>query len=148
MIQKILFILLLLQVPLLAAQDNAEPPPMPPPEPKEKTADPSDVPPREDEQPDLPAPAPEAGTPDQQRVPPREDEQPDIPPPTVTIRREEGRTVEEYSVNGKVYMVRVTPKNAPPYVLVDTDGDGEMQRTDSEIGPHVEPPHWVLFEWK
>lgn len=148
MIQKTLFVLLLLQAPLLAAQDNAEPPPMPPPEPEVGTVDQSEVPPREDEQPDMPSPEPEAGTTDERRVPLREDEQPDMPPPTVTIRREEGKTVEEYSINGNVYMVRVTPENAPPYVLVDTDGDGQLQRTDSEIGPHVVPPHWVLFEWE
>lgn len=123
MIRKFLFMLLLLQAPMLAAQDDAEVPPPPPPE-------------------------PQAGEPDQQRVPPREDEQPDIPPPTVTIRREEDQTVEEYSINGNVYMVRVTPENAPPYVLVDIDGDGELQRTDSEVGPHVIPPHWVIFEWE
>lgn len=146
MIQKSLFVLLLLQAPLLAAQDDAEPPPMPPPEPE--TSDQSEVSPRQDRQPDMPAPEPEAETADQSEVPPRDDEQPDMPPPTVTIRREEGKTVEEYSVNGNVYMVRVTPENAPPYVLVDTDGDGELQRTDSEIGPHVVPPHWVLFEWE
>lgn len=73
--------------------------------------------------------------------------QPDIPPPTVTIRREEGQVVEEYSINGRTYMVRVTPENAPPYYLVDMDGDGDLQRTDMELGPHVLPPHWVIFEW-
>jgi hypothetical protein len=147
-IQKTLFVLLLLQAPLLAAQDNAEPPPMPPPEPESGTADQSQVPPREGEQQDRPAREPAAGATDERKVPLRDDEQPDMPPPTVTIRREEGKTVEEYSVNGNVYMVRVTPKDAPPYVLVDTDGDGQLQRTDSEIGPHVIPPHWVLFEWE
>lgn len=73
--------------------------------------------------------------------------QPDLPPPTVTIRRQEGQLVEEYSINGRVYMVRVTPQNAPPYYLLDMDGDGELRRTDTEVGPHVLPPHWVIFEW-
>lgn len=73
--------------------------------------------------------------------------QPDIPPPTVTIRRRDGQLVEEYSIQGRVYMVRVTPENAPPYYLVDMDGDGELQRTDTEVGPHILPPHWVIFEW-
>lgn len=78
---------------------------------------------------------------------PEKKPQPDIPPPTVTIRRQEGKLMEEYSINGRVYMVRVTPENAPPYYLLDMDGDGELRRAESEVGPHVLPPHWVIFEW-
>jgi len=74
--------------------------------------------------------------------------QPDIPPPTVTIRRQEGKVVEEYSVNGNVYMVRVTPKHGAPYYLLDTDGDGQLDRAPMEFGPHVNVPHWVIFEWQ
>lgn len=119
MIQKLLLIGFLLHAPLLAAQESAEPPPPPPPEA------------------DIPEPPP---------LPPKK-EQRDLPPPSVTIRREDGKTVEEYSINGNVYMVRVTPKNAPPYMLVDMDGDGQLEKSDSEVGPHILPPHWVLFEW-
>lgn len=131
MFKKILFLTLLLQAPLLAAQEEgAEPPPMAEPQPTPRSES------RPEAEPATPAP------------PPRKAEQPDLPPPTVRIRREEGKVVEEYSMGGSVYMVRVTPENAPPYLLVDMDGDGQLERSDSEIGPHVLPPHWVLFEWE
>lgn len=132
-IKRLLFLALLLVAPLLAAQESAEPPPMPPPGESERSGE--SAPAGEGE---VPAPPPL----------PEKAEQPDMPPPTVTIRREEGKVVEEYSMGGSVYMVRVTPENAPPYMLLDTDGDGQLERTDSEVGPHVLPPHWVLFEWE
>lgn len=120
--KRALFLLLLVQVPLAAAQEKTAPPP--PAEPQSES--------------EVPAPPPM----------PRKAEQPDLPPPTVTIRREDGQVVEEYSMGGSVYMVRVTPEDAPPYLLVDMDGDGALERSDSEIGPHILPPHWVLFEWQ
>ncbi|HDO34194.1 MAG TPA: DUF2782 domain-containing protein, partial [Chromatiales bacterium] len=44
--------------------------------------------------------------------------------PKVTIRHENGKEIEEFSIHGQVYMVKVTPKYGPPYYLVDTNGDG------------------------
>lgn len=118
-LKRILILAFLVQAPMLLAQESSEPPP---------------------------PPAPEGEVPEPPPLPPKS-EQPDVPPPTVTIRREKGKVVEEYRMGGSIYMVRVTPENAPPYLLVDMDGDGQLDRSDSEIGPHVLPPHWVLFEW-
>lgn len=69
--------------------------------------------------------------------------------PTVTIRREEDRRVEEYSLNGRVYMVKVTPENGPPYYYVDTDGDGSLELDERSRALHpVQPVHWKIAEWK
>jgi hypothetical protein len=69
--------------------------------------------------------------------------------PTVNIRREEERVVEEYSINGRVYMVRVTPKVGAPYYYMDEDGDGqlELQPGDEAMNP-VRPAYWKVKEWK
>ena len=69
--------------------------------------------------------------------------------PEVTIIQREDKTIEEYRVNGQLYMVKVTPKNAPPYFLVDRDGNGslESRRTGSELEPDIMIPQWVLFRW-
>ena len=90
-------------------------------------------------------------------IPPADTEDVPIPPkiqdeqlePTVTIRDEDGRQIEEYRVNGKIYMVKVTPKGGVPYYYIDTDGDGklELDTTQQALNP-VQPVHWKIKEWK
>lgn len=66
--------------------------------------------------------------------------------PTVSIRTDtSGDVVEEYRQNGRVYMVKVRPQKGPPYMLLDTNGDGRLDETDGE-GP-VRPVYWTLYEW-
>ena len=86
-------------------------------------------------------------------------EQPDIPPPVesgqpmepdVTIIRREKDTIEEYRINNRLYMVKITPVIGPAYYLVDTDGDGEMDARSSDIqrGDNtMKIPQWVLLSW-
>ena len=49
--------------------------------------------------------------------------------------------------NGKLYMIKIVPDAGPPYYLLDTDGDGNMdvRRSDLEKGAQV--PQWVIFSW-
>ncbi len=73
--------------------------------------------------------------------------QEEIEPEVVIIQRKD-KTIEEYRVNGQLYMIKVTPKNAPPYYLLDKDGDGTMEtRTATELEPDIMIPRWVLFRW-
>jgi hypothetical protein len=85
-------------------------------------------------------------------------EQPDIPEPVesgqpmqpdVTIKHRGKDTIEEYRVNNRLYMVKITPSIGPAYYMVDTDGDGQMEsRRDITSGPNkVSIPQWVLFSW-
>ena len=66
--------------------------------------------------------------------------------PQVVIRREEGQLVEEYSIGGVVYMIRVVPAVGPPYYLIDTTGDGNFDSRHEHMEP-VRPAHWKIFEW-
>ncbi len=69
--------------------------------------------------------------------------------PTVRITTDdEGRIIEEFSNNGAIYMVKVTPKVGPAYYLIDADGDGEMETRDFESDTGVKPVHWKLLEWE
>lgn len=69
--------------------------------------------------------------------------------PTVTIRREGSKTYEEYRADGRIYMIKVTPDNGPPYYLLDTDGDGNLEtHNDDQRGQPVKPVYWKLKEWK
>lgn len=90
---------------------------------------------------DAPAPVPEP--PD--IPPPVESGQPMEPDVTI-IRRGSGDTVEEYRINNRLYMVKIKPVIGPPYYMVDSDGDGNLEvRRGVEQGMRV--PQWVLFSW-
>lgn len=67
--------------------------------------------------------------------------------PEVTVRTEDGRTIEEFRSQGRIYMVRVTPRHGVPYVLVDSKGDGTFTRQDNTLGPALRVPQWVLLEF-
>ncbi|HUO43682.1 MAG TPA: DUF2782 domain-containing protein [Burkholderiales bacterium] len=66
--------------------------------------------------------------------------------PQVTIVKGAQETREEYRVNGKLYMVKVTPKSGVPYYLVDETGGGTLLRHDS-LDTGIRPPMWVLHSW-
>ena len=80
--------------------------------------------------------------------PPSLSDQEEIEPEVNIIQRED-KTIEEYRVNGQLYMIKVIPKNAPPYFLVDSDGNGslESRRSGHELEPDLMIPRWVLFRW-
>jgi hypothetical protein len=81
---------------------------------------------------------------------------PDIPAPVasgepmdpdVTIIRKGQESVEEFRVGNRLVRIRVTPIIGPPYYLMDTDGDGNMdvRRSDNERDLRIN--QWVLFSW-
>ncbi len=67
--------------------------------------------------------------------------------PEVTIIQKEDSTVEEYRLNGNLYMVKITPSTGTPYYMIDKDGDGMMEFRTSKLGDDVVTPQWVLFAW-
>jgi len=69
------------------------------------------------------------------------------PEPQVTTRTEADQTVQEYRLKGKLYMMRVTPKNGPAYVLMDLKGDGTFTRQENALDNGVRVPQWVLMEF-
>jgi len=66
--------------------------------------------------------------------------------PQVTISTQGENKVEEYRLNGKLYMIKITPPNGAPYYLVDHTGDGRFARTES-LDSGTRPPMWVLFRF-
>lgn len=68
--------------------------------------------------------------------------------PEVTIIQSEGKRIEEYRVNGQLYMIKVTPVKGPPYYIVDTDGDGTLETRRNDLAPDMLTPQWILFRWK
>ncbi|GAB2181002.1 hypothetical protein DLREEDagrD3_12250 [Denitratisoma sp. agr-D3] len=66
--------------------------------------------------------------------------------PQVTITRKGEDQVEEYRINGQLYMIKVTPVNGPTYYLVDEEGKGTWARRDN-LGSNVRPPMWLIKSW-
>ncbi|HIL92135.1 MAG TPA: DUF2782 domain-containing protein [Cycloclasticus sp.] len=67
--------------------------------------------------------------------------------PDITITRKKKETITEYSVKGSVYMVKISPENAPAYYLVDTDGDGNLETRRSALEEGMNIPQWLLISW-
>ncbi len=80
---------------------------------------------------------------------------PDLPPriqngrpleSTIIIRETDKGKVKEYRINGRAYMVQITPQIGPPYYLIDRDGDGVFETQTND--PRDQPvPMWILFSW-
>lgn len=67
--------------------------------------------------------------------------------PEITIVPREGDVIEEYRVNGRLYMIRVIPRRGVPYYLIDTDGDGNLETRRNELSQDLVIPGWTLFRW-
>jgi len=68
--------------------------------------------------------------------------------PDITIIERPHETVVEYRQSGRLRAIKVVPKNAPPYYLVDADGDGRFENRSHELGSDVWVNAWVLFSWQ
>ncbi|HLA75742.1 MAG TPA: DUF2782 domain-containing protein [Gammaproteobacteria bacterium] len=68
--------------------------------------------------------------------------------PDVTIIQREQETVQEYRLNGQLYMIKIIPSSGPPYYLIDNDGNGSLETRGNDIVSESNIPQWVLFSWK
>ena len=91
-----------------------------------------------------------------QKVPPGLQPLPEPPPmppgalesaevPLVTTRKQDGDTIEEFRVGGRVVMIRVTPARGIPYILSDPKGDGSFSQRRDSLEVPLSVPMWVLF---
>ena len=66
--------------------------------------------------------------------------------PQVTITRRGEDEAAEYRMNGKLYMIKVTPPHGIPYYLIDEKGDGRMTRQES-LDTGLRVPMWVIHSF-
>ncbi|ROH86317.1 DUF2782 domain-containing protein [Pseudomethylobacillus aquaticus] len=67
--------------------------------------------------------------------------------PEVTIIQKGEDTVEEYRINGELYMQKITPAGGKkPYYLLKEDQEGGWSRMDGPNPPLV-IPKWVIFNF-
>jgi hypothetical protein len=67
------------------------------------------------------------------------------PEPDVTITTKGTEIHEEYRLNGRLYMIKVTPSKGKPYYLIDKEGSGQFRRSDFES--RIAIPTWVIKSW-
>jgi hypothetical protein len=65
--------------------------------------------------------------------------------PEVRIIQRKDAKIEEYRLNGKLYMVKVTPTVGLPYYLIDDDGSGQLK--PASPNQRLITPRWVLLRF-
>jgi hypothetical protein len=78
--------------------------------------------------------------------PPAFDAQEDLGAPEVTITTEKDQTVEEFRANGRLYMIKITPRHGVPYYLIDDRGDGKFVRQES-LDSGLRVPQWIIHKF-
>ena len=63
--------------------------------------------------------------------------------PEITIIKRDGEFIEEYRVNGQLYLMKVTPKNMPSYYLYKNALGAAWTRYE-DIDPVI-LPQWVIL---
>ncbi len=64
----------------------------------------------------------------------------------VTIIQKKEATIEEVRVRGILRYAKVTPKSGQPYYLYDSDGDGVLDATETDI-KKANVNQWILMQW-
>lgn len=67
--------------------------------------------------------------------------------PQVSIIKRDDAVVQEYRMNGTLYMVKVIPVVGPAYYLIDSNGDGALNIQRNELDPGLVVPSWMIFRW-
>jgi len=89
------------------------------------------------EPPALALPAPGAG----------DEDDPSLEPQVTITQRGEDK-IEEYRINGRLYMIKVTPRVGLPYYLIDNQGDGTFSTHNSGgLDQNIRPPMWVIHQF-
>ena len=68
--------------------------------------------------------------------------------PDITIIRRGDKLIQEYRVNGELYMVKIIPDVGPAYYMIDKDGDGNMELRSSDLEKGINIHQWKIFSWK
>jgi len=81
----------------------------------------------------------------------------EIPPPTIStdadpdepeitiVKKNNGDTIEEYRINGQLYMMKITPSHGVPYYLHKEDQDAAW--TNDGPNPPIAIPKWTIFRF-
>ena len=81
------------------------------------------------------------------KPPPKNFESDIVDEPQITITKQGADMVEEYRINGELYMMKVTPPaGGPSYYLLKEDQDAGWAKYDGPAQP-LTVPKWVIFRF-
>jgi len=65
--------------------------------------------------------------------------------PEITIRKKDKKTIQEYRINGELYMMKITPEHGVSYYLYREDQHSDWVN----VGPNppLAVPKWTLFRF-
>lgn len=92
-----------------------------------------------------PVPTPADAVPLEEIAPPAMSTEENPDEPQITIVKKKGETIEEYRVNGQLYMMKVTPDHGVSYYLYKEDQDGAW--LNSGPNPPNIIPKWTIFRF-
>jgi hypothetical protein len=78
------------------------------------------------------------------QIEPLETEDPLLEEPLVIIRKRGEDKVEEYRIDGRIEVIKITPRIGFPYYLYDDTGDASYI-SDGVLDDGVRPPMWSIF---
>ena len=78
------------------------------------------------------------------QIEPLETEDPLLEEPLVIIRKRGEDKVEEYRIDGRIQVIKITPRIGFPYYLYDDTGDASYI-SDGVLDDGVRPPMWSIF---
>ncbi|HRQ04586.1 DUF2782 domain-containing protein [Nitrosomonas halophila] len=67
--------------------------------------------------------------------------------PEITIREGEDETIEEYRINGHLYMIKITPRIGKPYYLLNRRGAVGGPHRGDIMDSDVSVPMWEIFRF-
>lgn len=65
--------------------------------------------------------------------------------PEITVIKKNGETIEEYRINGQLYMMKITPAHGVPYYMHKEDQEGGWVM-DGPTQPLI-IPKWTIFRF-
>ncbi|MHC8440745.1 MAG: DUF2782 domain-containing protein [Candidatus Eutrophobiaceae bacterium] len=58
----------------------------------------------------------------------------------------DGEKIEEFRIDGKLYVIKITPAIGPPYYIIDHDGDGHPETRMDDLN-RIQAVEWKLWEF-
>lgn len=67
--------------------------------------------------------------------------------PAINIIQRDWAEIQKFSIDGRVYAVKIIPRWGPPYWLYDANGDGTFKVHDNVLHRIPQTVEWTILTW-